>query len=208
MKRPPRAYSVVMGEKDPDLSSGPLLDAIRLADWSVTGKLDIVSLQWNPKPADKSLLQVTIWCDACKSRGTKLAEIWSTKWGPLFRAALVYSHRDLPAPRPVDPVLIVHPTLPGQVAETSRRAFEKVNSKRGWVEAPEDSKPPEKWKPNRSVLIRDLLDFLPDEEHPPLMVKCRRGHGETEVDRARLMSLFQPAAARAQQIQLSSVRMP
>ena len=206
MKRPRRAFPVVAGDKDPDLSPGPLLDAIRSADSTVTGRFDILSEQWNPKPAVKSRRQATIWCDACAPRGTKLAEVWATSQGPLFRAELVYSYRDSPTPEPPDPVLMVHPTLPGEIAQTSRKALERVHSKRGWIEAPEGSKAPDQWKPNRAVLVRDLLEAFPEEEHPPLRLKCRRGHGEAEVDRVRLLSTLQRSTTKSQQIQLSDVR--
>ena len=101
---------------------------------------------------------------------------------------------------------MVNPILPGEVAQASRRALERVWSKRGWIEAPKGSKLPERWKPNRAVLVRDLLEAFPGEEHPPLRVKCRRGHGESLIDRTLLQSVLRQPTTNSQQIQLRSVR--
>jgi hypothetical protein len=189
MKRPPGRFPVTYWT-DPELSIvGPLYDAIR--------------------SAKASAVLARIRCPQCGSKDNLLAEVLDSDMGPLFRAARIYSHRDprnkLNGP---DPVLMVHPELPGDVVESARSVFEKVWTKRGWKLAPPGSQAPATWRPNIGFVVQDLLKHLPEADHPTLRVKCRHGHGEAVVDRALLVSELERATRLPAEIPLHAVRVP
>lgn len=177
------AYRVPIAETDPDLAPGALLDAVKAATIYVQrGQIR----QDHPIRCSQS---------ECPGRNRErqpwIARVSKTPPGFLFRAVLPLSHELWPTLE--DPVVMIHPDLPGPPAEVTRQALERVWVHKGWQEAPAGTKVPKKYLGQYGVLIRDLLDFDSDQ-HPPLRVSCRYC-GEQSLDRLRLLERVRSASS-------------
>ena len=200
------AYRVVIRDSDPDLQPGALLSAIQAARLFVHGRRRIFLDDGSEEimqPASRSHLRALVRCDHRSGCGYPLAAVWSTPQGLFFEAWLVeaYRHRS-----PKDAVLMVHPDLPGQVAEVSRSSLAAVHSRKGWREAPPGTQRPKKYTGQDGIRVGDLLDF-PSTQHPPLRVHCR-DDGRFVLDSELVLGHVRHTNRAGAPVPLSAVRSP
>lgn len=174
---------VWVGETDPEVTDDELAQLIEAAARTVTGKhtrrRDGTEVRTDP--VGEHARRAVVQCVGGECHRAGLAYIWRTDYGYLYWARLIYPHDH----NPVQRVLMVHPTLPGQVIHVpvvSRASHER----RGWLPAPPGTLPPPRTyrQPQYAIDVRDLLD-VDASAHPPLRAKCPR-HGEVTLDRGRL----------------------
>jgi hypothetical protein len=189
-----RGYPILEGERDRNLPEGPLKKAIVEATTFLEPSLTLYANCIDLKTAasvGRCRLVVRCSAPAC---GRELAQVWATPFGLLFRGAYVRPHELWQSLE--DAVLMVHPDLPGQVAEVARRSLERVWVTEGWREAPPGTDPPKRFRPQYGILTHDLLDFESDD-HPSLVVRCRRHPAAVALDRERLLERTRQATGPA-----------
>jgi hypothetical protein len=196
-------YRVMIGERDPGLVPGPLADAIEAAACSVEPRMALFAggMEYSP-PAGRPRLALAVRC-AESGCGRVVARVWRAPQGLLYQAVLLDSFTRWQGVE--DPVIMVHPDLPGQPAEVARRSLDRVWRTKGWSEAPPGTRLPRRFKPAFGVLVHDLLDFDSDQ-HPVLLARCPRHGGTLTLDRYRLLDAARSAASPATPIPTHEVR--
>lgn len=203
-----RGYPHIIAEKDPDLGPGPLREAVERASLFLGGRSILTQEGWveDVPKAPGYLLRLVVFCSPCRHRKTELASVHRTPEGMLFQAPIVQKH-DFDKEEWGERMVMVHPNLPGRVVETNTSSF-RVQAKSGWRAVPVELEPDKHFRPQPISLVRDLLDY-DSPSHPPLRVKCRRGHGESNLDRGKLLTLATEAETEKNQlnIPLNAVRL-